>query len=137
MTKLTITRERMEEIILDNSASLEEFMTITRMALATMRCEPVYQCEFCHTDASGELQWRWEDVNEAFYEQYGSGRRGQRRILYSAPQSGPVVGSEPVAEVLSSRPGNDTSTIDRALPVGTQLYSHVQPAPVKNTTQTM
>lgn len=35
---------------------------------------------------------------------------------------------EPVAEVLSNRPGNDTSTIDRALPVGTQLYRHAQPA---------
>ncbi|HHT5684720.1 MAG: hypothetical protein E7I51_25660 [Raoultella sp.] len=34
--------------------------------------------------------------------------------------------SEPVAEILSSRPGNDTSTIDRALPVGTQLYRHAQ-----------
>ncbi|HIB5485785.1 TPA: hypothetical protein ACWW95_005192, partial [Klebsiella pneumoniae] len=33
---------------------------------------------------------------------------------------------EPVAEVLSNRPGNDTSTIDRALPVGTQLYRHAQ-----------
>ena len=38
--------------------------------------------------------------------------------------------SEPVAEVLSSRPGNDTSTIDRALPVGTQIYRHAQPATV-------
>ena len=39
--------------------------------------------------------------------------------------------SEPVAEVLSIRPGNDTSTIiDMALLVGTQLYSHAQPAPV-------
>ncbi|EPY4769142.1 hypothetical protein ACXDIJ_000320 [Klebsiella quasipneumoniae] len=38
--------------------------------------------------------------------------------------------SEPVAEVLSNRPGNDTSTIDRALPVGTQLYRHAQTAPV-------
>lgn len=38
--------------------------------------------------------------------------------------------SEPVAEVLSNRPGNDTSTIDRALPVGTQLYRHAQPEPV-------
>lgn len=37
---------------------------------------------------------------------------------------------KPVAEVLSNRPGNDTSTIDRALPVGTQLYRHAQPAPV-------
>ena len=36
--------------------------------------------------------------------------------------------SEPVDEVLSNRPGNDTSTIDRALPVGTQLYRHAQPA---------
>lgn len=36
--------------------------------------------------------------------------------------------SEPVAEVLSNRPGNDTSTIDRALPVGTKLYRHAQPA---------
>lgn len=34
--------------------------------------------------------------------------------------------SEPVAEVLSNRPGNDTSTIDGALPVGTQLYRHAQ-----------
>ena len=37
---------------------------------------------------------------------------------------------EPVAEVLSNRPGNDTSTIDRALPVGTQPYLHAQPEPV-------
>ncbi len=41
MTKSTITRERLEEIILDNSASLEEFMAITRMALAAMDSEPV------------------------------------------------------------------------------------------------
>lgn len=40
--------------------------------------------------------------------------------------------SEPVAEVLSNRPGNDTSTIDRALPVGTQLYRHAQPAPERD-----
>lgn len=38
--------------------------------------------------------------------------------------------SEPVAEVLSNRPGNGTSTIDRALPVGTQLYLHAQSASV-------
>ncbi len=38
----------------------------------------------------------------------------------------PVVEIEPMAEVLSNRPGNDTSTIDRALPVGTQLYRHAQ-----------
>lgn len=43
-----------------------------------------------------------------------------------------AMGSEPVAEVLSSRPGNDTSTIDRALPVGTTLYRHTQPAPERD-----
>ncbi|HCB0996456.1 TPA: DUF551 domain-containing protein [Klebsiella pneumoniae] len=41
-----------------------------------------------------------------------------------------AMNGEPVAEVLSNRPGNDTSTIDRALPVGTQLYLHAQPEPV-------
>ena len=46
------------------------------------------------------------------------------------PPVQPVADSDPVAEVLSNRPGNDTSTIDRALPVGTQLYRHAQPAPV-------
>lgn len=40
-----------------------------------------------------------------------------------------AMNGEPVAEVLSNRPGNDTSTIDRALPVGTQLYLHAQPEP--------
>lgn len=90
-SKLTITKERLEEIILDNSASLEEFMIITRMALATMRCEPVFQCEFTHAADSGELQWHWEDVNKEFYEHH----HGQRRILYSAPQSGSVVDNEP------------------------------------------
>ncbi|MDH8236416.1 hypothetical protein QIH38_11590 [Klebsiella pneumoniae] len=37
--------------------------------------------------------------------------------------------SESVAEVLSNRPGNGTSIVDVALPVGTQLYRHAQPAP--------
>lgn len=31
--------------------------------------------------------------------------------------------AQPVAEVLSSRSGNDTSTIDKALPAGTKLYT--------------
>lgn len=38
--------------------------------------------------------------------------------------------SESVAEVLSNRSGNGTSIVDVALPVGTQLYLHAQPAPV-------
>lgn len=57
--------------------------------------ELVYQCEFCHHDSAGELQWHWEDVNKDFYDQYDSERRGKRRILYTAL---PVVLSE-TAEV--------------------------------------
>lgn len=64
-------------------------MAKTQMQLAIVRAatdaEPVYQCEFCHHDANGELQWHWEDVNQAFYEQYDSERRGHRRVLYAAP----------------------------------------------------
>lgn len=53
--------------------------------------EPIYQCEFCHHDANGDLQWHWEDVNKDFHDQYDSERRGQRRMLYTTPQSTPVI----------------------------------------------
>ena len=98
MTKSTITRERLEKIKswretygAGSNVMLpaEEAEELARMMLAGMDSEPVYQCEFCHADASGELQWHWEDVNKDFYEQYDSERRGQRRILYSAPQAAP------------------------------------------------
>lgn len=75
MTKSTITREQLLEIIETDHVQCGEASYLARMALAAMD-------------------------------------------------------SEPVAEVLSNRQGNDTSTIDRALPVGTQLYRHAQPAPV-------
>ena len=75
MTKSTITREQLLEIIETDHVQCGEASYLARMALAAMD-------------------------------------------------------SEPVAEVLSNRPGNDTSTIDRALPVGTQLYRHAQTAPV-------
>lgn len=52
----------------------------------------------------------------------------ERNIAPLYRHAQPVVEIEPMAEVLSNRPGNDTSTIDRALPVGTQLYRHAQPA---------
>ncbi|MCM8064339.1 hypothetical protein M8U32_13035 [Enterobacter hormaechei] len=56
-----------------------------KLALEMLSAEPVYQCEFCHLDSSGELQWHWEDVNKDFYDQYDSERRGERRVLYTAP----------------------------------------------------
>ncbi|HBX6085260.1 TPA: DUF551 domain-containing protein [Klebsiella pneumoniae] len=71
MTKSTITREQLLEIIETDHVQCGEASYLARMALAAMD-------------------------------------------------------SEPVAEVLSNRLGNDTSTIDRALPVGTKLYRHAQ-----------
>lgn len=102
MTKSTITREQLikkaqeqiefcrhTKITGEGRAHVNQCAALFEIALAAMDGEPVYQCEFCHADASGELQWHWEDVNKDFYEQYDSERRGQRRILYSAPQPAP------------------------------------------------
>lgn len=126
MTKSTLTRERLEKIKSWRETygtrsnvmlPAEEAEELARMALAAMDSEPVG--EFYE---DGPLNWY----------QISDGDRvpAHRRIpLYRHAQQ-PVVESEPVAEVLSNRPGNDTSTIDRALPVGTQLYRHAQPAPV-------
>lgn len=80
--------------------------TITREQLIKKAQE---QIEFCrHTKITGE----------------GRVHVNQCAALFEIALA--AMDSEPVAEVLSNRPGNDTSTIDRALPVGTQLYRHAQ-----------
>ncbi|OEH09155.1 hypothetical protein AN685_0208360 [Enterobacter roggenkampii] len=62
-----------------------EAETLARIAYESLGAEPIYQCEFCHHDGNGELQWHWEDVNKDFYDQYDPERSGKRRVLYSAP----------------------------------------------------
>lgn len=64
----------------------------------------------------------------AQFDEDGGCDATDRQLETLIRQSLEAMDSEPVAEVLSNRPGNDTSTIDRALPVGTQLYRHAQPA---------
>ncbi|EOI3334188.1 hypothetical protein ACUV0W_000330 [Klebsiella pneumoniae] len=66
---------------------------------------------------------RLQEIAEDGFLKHGESKELARMVLAA-------MDSEPVAEVLSNRPGNDTSTIDRALPVGTQLYRHAQPEPV-------
>lgn len=66
----------------------------------------------------------------AQFDEDGGCDATDRQLETLIRQSLAAMDSEPVAEVLSNRPGNDTSTIDRALPVGTQLYRHAQPASV-------
>lgn len=65
----------------------------------------------------------------AQFDEDGGCDATDRQLEALIRQSLASLDGEPVAEVLSNRPGNDTSTIDRALPVGTQLYRHAQPAP--------
>lgn len=63
----------------------------------------------------------------AQFDEDGGCDATDRQLEALIRQSLAAMDSEPVAEVLSNRPGNDTSTIDRAIPVGTQLYRHAQP----------
>lgn len=62
----------------------------------------------------------------AQFDEDGGCDATDRQLEALIRQSLSALDGEPVAEVLSNRPGNDTSTIDRALPVGTQLYRHAQ-----------
>lgn len=63
---------------------------------------------------------RLQEIAEDGFLKHGESKELARMALLA-------MDGEPVAEVLSNRPGNDTSTIDRAMPVGTQLYPQVQP----------
>lgn len=90
----TFTPERIEQILEFSEGSnpseamslrADEVAVLARIGKAVMSIAPVYQCEFCHHDATGQLQWHWEDVNKAFYDKYDPDRRGRRRILYTAP----------------------------------------------------
>ena len=107
MTKSTITRKQTQQIIV----AADEVIT----ALAGTN-------EDVHPDDSKKMCELWDDLNDRYAPPVVV--RELARMALAA------MDSEPVAEVLSNRPGNDTSTIDRALPIGTQLYRHAQPAPV-------
>ena len=75
---------RVDPTFIDCVSALEELQEYRKAeGLALPNTEQIYQCEFCHHDANGDLQWHWEDVNKEFYEQYDFGRRGKRRVLYN------------------------------------------------------
>lgn len=120
MTKSTISRERLEQLADNNTickVSWDERIELAQIALAAMGSEPVAEVVSIYGDpeAFGEREIRpLVGIQQMPY--------GTKLYLHAQP----VVEIEPMAEVLSNRPGNDTSTIDRALPVGTQLYRHAQ-----------
>lgn len=128
-----LTRERLEKIKswretygAGSNVMLpaEEAEELACLALATMDSEPAAPV--------AEIVSIYGDP-EAFGEREIRPLVGIQQMPYGTKlylHAQPVVEIEPMAEVLSNRPGNDTSTIDRALPVGTQLYRHAQPEPV-------
>ncbi|MEQ0521090.1 hypothetical protein ABLV56_04500 [Klebsiella sp. JB_Kp029] len=126
MTKSTITREQLEEWVAQFNedggcdATDRQLEALIRQSLAAMDSEPAAPvAEVVSIYGDSEVFGEREIRPLVGIQQMPYGTK-----LYHHAQ--PVVEIEPVAEVLSNRPGNDTSTIDRALPVGTQLYRHAQ-----------
>ncbi|HBR6875106.1 DUF551 domain-containing protein [Klebsiella pneumoniae] len=132
-----LTRERLQEIAEDGFLKHGESKELARMALAAMDSSESVELPLDHLQGHKDgLEWAAQ-LAEANHPETGDWLYDDPIELSKAIRKGPdmppvqpVADSEPVAEVLSNRPGNDTSTIDRALPVGTQLYRHAQPAPV-------
>ncbi|HCE4089005.1 TPA: DUF550 domain-containing protein [Klebsiella pneumoniae] len=141
MTKSTITRERLEWLsqisCRDDIEDIggDEIRELASMALAAMDSSESVELPLDYLQGHKDgLEWAAR-LAEANHPETGDWLYDDPIELAKAIRKGPdrspvqpVADSEPVAEVLSNRPGNDTSTIDRALPVGTQLYRHAQPA---------
>lgn len=136
-----LTRERIELIANFHRAmalppSHDEIEELARMVLDAMDSSESVKLPLDYLQGNKDgLEWAAQ-LAEANHPETGDWLYDDPIDLAKAIRKGPdmppvqqVAGSEPVAEVLSNRQGNDTSTIDRALPVGTQLYLHAQPAP--------
>lgn len=134
-----LTRERIELIanfhrVMALPTSHAEIEELARMALAAMEGES-------HTDDElSNLLWYSQEATchsdpnySCEFQRLATPGLVAGIILELQERRKAAMDGEPVAEVLSNRPGNDTSTIDRALPVGTQLYRHAQPVPVVST----
>ncbi|WP_319161039.1 hypothetical protein [Klebsiella pneumoniae] len=131
-----LTRERIELIanfhrVMALPTSHAEIEELARMALAAMEGES-------HTDDElSNLLWYSQEATchsdpnySCEFQRLATPGLVAGIILELQERRKAAMDGEPVAEVLSNRPGNDTSTIDRALPVGTQLYRHAQPVTV-------
>nr|WP_197677824.1 dATP/dGTP pyrophosphohydrolase domain-containing protein [Klebsiella quasipneumoniae] len=141
MTKSTITREQLEEWVsqFDEDGGCDatdrQLEALIRQSLAAMDSSESVELPLDYLQGHKDgLEWAAQ-LAEANHPETGDWLYDDPIELAKAIRKGPdmppvqpVADSEPVAEVLSNRPGNDTSTIDRALPVGTQLYRHAQPA---------
>ncbi|VGA16695.1 Eaa1 [Klebsiella pneumoniae] len=135
MTKSTISREQLEEWVAQFDedggcdATDRQLEALIRQSLAAMDIEP-------HTDdeLSNLLRYSQEATCHSDPNYYCEFQRlatpGLIAGIIRELQERRKADSESVAEVLSNRPGNGTSIVDVALPVGTQLYRHAQPASV-------
>lgn len=138
MTKSTITRERLEEIVSDpmiNQGS--EFAMMARMALAAMDSEPVeLPLDYLQGRKDG-LEWAAR-LAEANHPDTGDWLYDDPIELAKAirkgpdmPPAQPVADSEPV--IVVGDDGGDALSYRRLIQSfepGTKLYLHAQPAPV-------
>ncbi|WP_226949285.1 MULTISPECIES: hypothetical protein [Raoultella] len=132
MTNNQLTREENVQAVFDlkagytlGLADVEILKRVARMALAAMDSEPRTDDELSNLLWFSQEATCHSDPNY-FCEFQRLAAPGLIAGIIRELQERLQADSEPVAEVLSRRPGNDTSTIDRALPVGTQLYRHTQ-----------
>ncbi|WP_439954845.1 DUF550 domain-containing protein [Klebsiella pneumoniae] len=140
MTKSTITRERLEEIVSDQMINQgSEFAMMASMALAAMDSEPVEMpLDYLQGHKDG-LEWA-SQLAEANHPETGDWLYDDPIELAKAIRKGPdmppvqpVADSEPVAEI--------TEDLGRlfvkihyptTLKAGDKLYRHAQPAPERD-----
>lgn len=98
------------------------------MAAQDQQSRALAPCPFCGS-ADVTLEHVGGNSFEAFCEHCGASGPSdseQWRATKGWNARALPAGMEPAAEILSSRPGNDTSTIDKAYPDGTKLYTAAQ-----------
>ncbi|CAM3460771.1 DUF551 domain-containing protein [Klebsiella pneumoniae] len=139
MTKLTITRDRAQQIFLGNGPepSASEERELARMALAAMDSEPVeLPLDYLQGHKDG-LEWAAQ-LAEANHPETGDWLYDDPIDLAKAirkgpdmPPAQPVADSEPV--IVVGDDGGDALSYRRLIQSfepGTKLYRHAQPAPV-------
>lgn len=124
MTKSTITRERLLEIIVTGpEASGAEQNELARMALAAMDCEPV---AYIFKHPAGRLFWSLTDKSNKGHDDV--------MPVYASPQPAPIVEREPIAWLndayLARGVVDGEAGSEDAGPGYIPVYRHAQPAPV-------
>lgn len=123
MTKSTITREQLLEIIETDHVQCGEASYLARMALAAMDSEPV---AYIFKHPAGRLFWSLTDKSNKGHDDV--------MPVYASPQPAPIVEREPIAWLndayLARGVVDGEAGSEDAGPGYIPVYRHAQPAPV-------